>query len=357
MLAWHDKHARSLPWKEDRDPYKIWVSEIILQQTRIIQGLPYYHKFIARFPDIFSLAIAPEDDLMKVWEGLGYYSRARNMQWTARHIVDKMNGHFPDNYNDLILLKGIGPYTAAAISSFAFDEARAVVDGNVYRVISRYFGMDVPTDTTAGKKEFAEKAHEIIDPDQPGKYNQAIMDFGAMQCIPGQPDCLRCPFQQSCIARRSGRILELPQKLKKPVKKDRTFQYFVLITPDGSTIVRKRSRKDIWKGLYEFPMVEGANLTPKDLNRETLNLLSGFGYTGSYQLHPATVLHQTLSHQNITGHFHEVILNTDQITTGDTFYLVDYKNLCNFAFPKLIDWFIAKKTIPLVGIKLTNNDQ
>ena len=254
LLSWHRKNARDLPWKESKDPYLIWISEIILQQTRVAQGTPYYLKFIERFPDVFSLARASEDEVMKFWEGLGYYSRARNLHYSAKKIVTDHDGKFPSTYENILGLKGVGPYTAAAISSFAFDLPYAVVDGNVYRVLARYFGIEKSIDETQTKKEMAALAQELIPDDKPAFFNQAIMDFGATVCTPDKPLCLFCPLQEHCLAWNKGISRLLPLRSKK-IKKRERFLHFFLCLENNSITIRKRNQ-GIWKGLYELPMVE-----------------------------------------------------------------------------------------------------
>lgn len=255
VLSWYAEHGRSLPWRDTRDPYKIWISEIILQQTRVVQGYEYFLRFIGTFPDVESLARADIDQVLRLWQGLGYYSRARNLHAAAKQIVEM--GGFPRDFAAVRSLRGVGDYTAAAICSFAFDLPVAVVDGNVYRVLSRYFDIDTPIDSTTGKKEFAQLAQELIWDKEPGKYNQAIMDFGALQCVPKSPDCAACPLMDSCLAYAENRVADLPVKVHATKVRDRYFTYFYLRV--GSEILlRKRPSGDIWEGLYEVPMVETA---------------------------------------------------------------------------------------------------
>ena len=217
LIHWYSENKRQLPWRETTDPYRIWISEIILQQTRVVQGLEYFNRFMERFPDVKALAEANEDEVMKYWQGLGYYSRARNLHAAAREIMARFGGKFPETYKEVLSLKGIGEYTAAAICSFAWRQPYAVVDGNVYRVLGRVFGVDTPIDSTAGKKEFAELAQAMLDPERPDLYNQAIMDFGAVQCTPKAPDCMYCPLRERCVAYVSGKVDELPVKAGKTV--------------------------------------------------------------------------------------------------------------------------------------------
>ncbi len=255
LLQWYSGHARDLPWRHTHDAYRIWVSEIILQQTRVVQGYDYYLRFIDRFPDVASLAMAHEDEVMKYWQGLGYYSRARNMHAAARDIVERFDGVFPSNYEAIRSLKGIGDYTAAAIASFAFNLPHAVVDGNVYRVLSRIFDVNIPIDTPAGRRYFAELAHSLLYKENPGLYNQALMELGALQCVPQRCDCLACPLCEMCAAFALGKVDKLPIKQGKVVVKSRYFNYFA-IECNGITWLHKREAHDIWRNLYEYPLIE-----------------------------------------------------------------------------------------------------
>lgn len=255
IMSWYLKNKRDLPWRKTQDPYRIWLSEIILQQTRVQQGLPYYFSFIQKYSDVKSLAMAPEDDILKLWQGLGYYSRARNLHFAAKMVVSEFNGVFPGTYNELKKLKGVGDYTAAAISSICFNEVRAVVDGNVYRVLSRIFGIDAPIDSTEGKKIFSELANELISKKHPADFNQSIMEFGAIQCVPKNPPCEICPFFLHCIARKKNLIPVLPVKSKKTKVTDRYFNYLVL-HHQGNIYLKQRTANDIWKGLFDFPLIE-----------------------------------------------------------------------------------------------------
>ena len=255
LEQWYNMHARELPWRATRDAYCIWVSEIILQQTRVAQGYDYYLRFIERFPCVEALASAHEDEVMKYWQGLGYYSRARNMHAAAKDIMERFEGLFPSNFSDIRSLKGVGDYTAAAIASIAFDLPHAVVDGNVYRVLSRLFGVDIPIDTPAGKRYYAELAQTLLHREQPGLYNQAIMEFGALQCTPGACDCSVCPLQDVCVAHASHTVSQLPVKQGKVSMKSRYFHYFVLSCGEV-TWLQRREGKDIWRNLYEYPLIE-----------------------------------------------------------------------------------------------------
>lgn len=249
LLNWFQENGRELPWRNTRDPYAIWLSEIILQQTRVQQGWDYWERFMRHWPTVEALAQATEDEVLLEWQGLGYYSRARNLHHAARQIVAM--GGFPTTYDAIRSLKGVGDYTAAAIGSMAFDLPKAVVDGNVYRVLARHFGISTPINSTEGKKEFSQLAQELLPPRQAATYNQAIMDFGAIQCTPQSPRCLICPLQESCLALREGRIDELPVKMQKLEVKERRLSY-IYIRCKGETAIRRRGEGDIWQGLWEL---------------------------------------------------------------------------------------------------------
>jgi len=256
LVLWYLKNKRDLPWRNTVDPYKIWLSEIMLQQTRVAQGLPYYLKFVDAFPEIKDLADAEEDEVLKLWQGLGYYSRARNLHATAKHVSNELNGVFPDNYIDLKKLKGVGDYTASAIASICYKEPKAVLDGNVFRVLARLYGIDIAINSTEGVKFFSRLSQKLIDKNSPDIYNQAIMDFGAMHCSPKKPHCESCIFKTDCIALKNNQVGELPVKLKKIEVKKRYFNYIVPIINNESTKLNKRLGKGIWANLYEFPLIE-----------------------------------------------------------------------------------------------------
>ncbi|MCK5136510.1 MAG: A/G-specific adenine glycosylase [Bacteroidales bacterium] len=257
IRGWYEKNRRDLPWRNTGDPYRIWLSEVILQQTRVSQGLDYYLEFTRAFPDVVSLARASEDEVLKKWQGLGYYSRARNLHEAARHVVDRLQGQLPGTYQGLLELKGVGTYTASAIASICFGEPRAVVDGNVSRVISRLFGVEEPVNSTTGGKIIASLADELLDRQDPGTHNQAMMEFGALLCLPVSPDCDACPLKDHCVAWRTGRVEFFPVKIPKQKPVNRWIYYFILRC-QGETIITKRGRDDIWPSLYQFPVVESA---------------------------------------------------------------------------------------------------
>ncbi len=260
VLRWYATNKRALPWRATKDPYKIWLSEIILQQTRVAQGTPYYLKFVAQFPTVEDLARASEEQVMKLWQGLGYYSRARNLHATAKMVTDQYRGTFPNSYNELIKLKGIGDYTASAIASICYDAPHAVVDGNVYRVLSRFFGITHPINDARGSTYFKQLAKELMDEDHIRDYNQAIMEFGAIQCVPKSPNCLKCPLNDGCVALQKRLVESLPVKLKKSKPKNRYFNYVVPLAIDSqgypATVIEKRREKGIWKHLWQFPLIE-----------------------------------------------------------------------------------------------------
>ena len=258
IIDWYSQNKRDLPWRHTKDPYKIWLSEIILQQTQVTQGLPYYHRFITAYPDVHRLASASEQEVLNLWQGLGYYSRARNLHYTAKDIVNNYQGIFPKTYNKLLKLKGIGEYTAAAIASFCYNEPIAVLDGNVYRVLARIFGIDTPINSTEGKKIFKNLAQKNIYTQNPAIYNQAIMEFGALLCKPTQPKCDICPVSKDCIGYQTGKTNKLPIKLSKNKIKNRYLNYF-LVTWQHHIVLEKREKKDIWQNLYQLPLIETPN--------------------------------------------------------------------------------------------------
>lgn len=255
LIHWYGENRRELPWRETSDPYLIWISEIILQQTRVVQGLDYFNRFTERFPDVATLANAGEDEVMKYWQGLGYYSRARNLHAAARQVVNEFGGIFPSTYVEVLSLKGIGEYTAAAICSFAYRLPYATVDGNVFRVLARLFDIDLPVDGGEGKKYFTALAQSLLDEHRPDLFNQAMMEFGALQCVPKSPDCVRCPLNGKCRAFATRRVECLPVKAGKTIVKPRYFNY-LHIHGRGKTLLSKRVGKDIWQNLYEFPLIE-----------------------------------------------------------------------------------------------------
>ncbi|WP_341220412.1 A/G-specific adenine glycosylase [Polaribacter atrinae] len=303
LIYWYLQNNRELPWRKTKNPYFIWLSEIMLQQTRVAQGLSYYQKFTTDFPTVFNLANADESTVLKMWQGLGYYSRARNLHFSAKQIANELNGEFPSTYKEIIKLKGIGDYTASAIASICFNEPTAVVDGNVYRVLSRYYGIDTPINSSAGIKEFKTLAQSLIDETQPGTYNQAIMDFGALHCKPQNPLCETCPFSDSCVAFEKKLTKELPVKEKKIKVRKRYFNFLVIKTDNDTTILSERKGKGIWQGLYQFPLIESNKVINKDeliLSEEFINL---FPLETTISLfNPKEIVHK-LSHQHLYTQF------------------------------------------------------
>lgn len=341
-----------MPWKGTKDAYRIWLSEIILQQTRVEQGLPYYEKFLRQYPTVRDLALAPEDEVLKCWEGLGYYSRARNLHATAKQVALSLGGDFPDTYEGLRGLKGVGDYTAAAIASFAFDLPHAVLDGNVYRVLSRVLGIDTPIDAPKAKKIFAGLAQSLLDPERPAAYNQAMMDFGATWCTPQNPACRTCPFAEKCVAYQQGIVSELPIKAKKMQKKGRFFLYWVPISEQGQTLVRKRTGNDIWRELYEFPLMEVTAL-PQTTAEAVALLTEKFGVlptdtNGAARLSKTYI--QLLTHQKVHAVFCEMPLKgvffekkgkKEPLVEDiwEKFSILDKK----FAFPRIIAVYLRDR--------------
>ncbi|MCK8520827.1 A/G-specific adenine glycosylase [Aquimarina sp. D1M17] len=339
LILWYLQNKRSMPWRETKDPYRIWLSEIILQQTRVAQGLPYYLSFVESFPTVFDLASASEEQVLKLWQGLGYYSRARNLHFTAQYVANELNGVFPNTYKGLLELKGVGDYTASAIASISFNEPAPVVDGNVYRVLSRYFGIDTPINSTQGIKEFKKLAIELIDLEKPADYNQAIMEFGALQCKPKNPYCIVCPLNDSCVALEKGKINELPVKLKKLKIKKRYFNYTVFIINDEYTILQQRTGNGIWKGLYEFPLLEGEGYTEESIPSDKVfqDIIDGASYdltayTKEYLVHK-------LSHQHLYTRFYIVKLG-EMPNISDEQKIVNFKEVHNYPVPILLGNFI-----------------
>jgi A/G-specific adenine glycosylase len=331
---WFSLNKRDLPWRNTRDPYFIWLSEIILQQTRIDQGLAYYLKFIEEFPTISDLANAPEDQVLKLWQGLGYYSRARNLHFTAKFITAQYYGKFPDNYHSILILKGIGEYTASAIASISFNQEYPTIDGNVFRVLSRFFGISDAIDTNSGKKIFKALATELIKGTDPGMHNQALMEFGALQCTPQKPDCLNCPLNEKCYAFATSKTSELPVKLKKTKQRDRYFNYFVLLHGEYMWL-RKRVGKDIWKNLFEFPMIETSSATSIEtlLSMPEVIYLIAAGQSVIEKIEDWKI--HLLTHQKINYRILTVRLLQEK-TMPSELIRVNKKDIFNFAVPKLL---------------------
>ncbi len=338
---WYNQNKRDLPWRETKDPYKIWISEIILQQTRVDQGWSYYQKFIKVFPDVKTLAAANEEQVLKLWQGLGYYSRARNLHNSAKTIVTKHQGKFPQNYSDILALKGIGPYTAAAIASIAFNLPYSVLDGNVYRFLARYYGITLPADSAAGKKEFFKIADEILLHSNPGFHNEALMEFGALQCIPGSPDCLKCPLVTSCFAFANKKVDQLPVKEKKTGRRFR-YLYYYLIENGNCIWIEKRTEKDIWKNLYQFPVVE----TTKELTvEEALNHQPSFLKGHSYTIKSISAQRKhILSHQTLITRLINIEASS-KLTPLGSYLKIKKKDLHKYPVPRLIERLAQKSNI------------
>ncbi|MGK6350248.1 A/G-specific adenine glycosylase [Parapedobacter sp. DT-150] len=333
VISWYHLHKRDLPWRHIKDPYIIWLSEIILQQTRVEQGLPYFHRFLSYYPDVISFASAPEDEILLHWQGLGYYSRARNMHKAAKTVVAEYGGVFPATYQELIKLSGVGEYTAAAIASFAADEAKAVVDGNVFRVLARYFGIDQPINSPNGKKLFQALAQELLDVACPGIYNQAIMEFGALQCKPNNPDCAACVLRMDCRALKEGRVSHLPVKTKGKASRNRYFNYFLVMDGDR-LLMNKRGRGDIWENLYELPLIETAHQMEVRELATAADVMDCFGPHAELRLVTGPVKH-VLSHQNLYAQFIAVTACAEPRKKMNWDY-VFIKDLGTLAKPKLI---------------------
>jgi A/G-specific adenine glycosylase len=343
IIDWYEENKRSLPWRLTRDPYKVWLSEIILQQTRIAQGLPYYLSFEKNFPDVKSLARAPQDKVLRLWQGLGYYSRARNLHACAKKIVTDYNGQFPTSYNELKELPGVGSYTAAAIASISFHEPVAVVDGNVFRVLARVFGIDINIASNEGKKYFFAKANELIPFNQPDVFNQAIMEFGALQCTPQNPKCESCPFNRICIANQRNLQKLLPVKSPKQKVKKRYFTYLV-INHDGKFLMRKRKAGDIWNGLYDFYLIESKRQQkPTDIikSRKELAKLIVEAVSDNYK--------HVLSHQQLNTRFVSCSIKTlksiQSILKTDELKLYSKKQIEKLPKPILINRFLKESGV------------
>ena len=335
LLDWYVENGRQLPWRGTKDPYCVWVSEVILQQTQVAQGYDYFLRFVRRFPTVEALAEATEDEVLQMWQGLGYYSRARNLHFAAKQVVEQ--GGFPTDYEGIRALKGVGDYTAAAIASLAFGLPKAVVDGNVYRVLSRYFGIDAPIDSTAGKKLFAALAAEMLVESRPADYNQAIMDFGALQCTPRAPRCQECPLADSCQALADGRVEELPRKAHVMRIRDRFFTY-IYIRCSGETLLQRRPAGDIWQGLYQMPLLESeAPLSPREVEDRA-------GQYGRLTLLCTDHRHQ-LTHQRL--HADLYLLECDCRPSINGAWIKETA-LDRYAVPRLVEE-LMKLTLTLTG--------
>ena len=335
LIKWYLQNKRDLPWRKTNNPYLIWLSEIMLQQTRVAQGTPYFLSFTTAFPTVFDLANANEEQVLKLWQGLGYYSRARNLHKTAQYIANELSGVFPDNYNDLLKLKGVGEYTAAAIASFSYNEVVPVVDGNVFRVLSRYFDVETDIASASAKKEFAALALELIPKDNPAIFNQAIMEFGALQCVPKNPNCGVCVFNTSCAALQKKKVNQLPVKSKKLKVRNRYFNYLVVSDDNENTIIQKRTAKGIWHNLYEFPLIETD--APEDFDGVSKTIQDKFFKNNTVvsieDFNDKSIIHK-LSHQHLHIKFWKIRID-GTIENG-----VDAATLKTFPFPIVIFNFI-----------------
>ena len=338
LIDWYLDNKRDLPWRSTKDPYFIWLSEIILQQTRVAQGTPYYLAFTSAFGDVKSLADAPQAKVLKLWQGLGYYSRARNLHIAAKYVANELDGIFPATYNGLLELKGVGDYTASAVGSICFDLPNAVVDGNVYRVLSRIFGISTPINTTQGVKDFKALAQQLLDTSQPGTYNQALMEFGARFCVPQNPNCEQCLFQYKCDAYKNKQVSVLPVKLKKLKVKKRYFNYIVLLSEDQNTVLQQRTDKGIWQQLYEFPLVETQQVVDEFELREELqfNQISALYGIDTLTLYKEKAVIHKLSHQHLYTRFW-IAQTKSKLPQGFPIDKID-----TYAVPVLISNFISE---------------
>ena len=343
LINWYEINKRSLPWRETNDPYKIWISEIVLQQTRVAQGLDYYFRFIKRFPSVESLAESSQEEVLKEWQGLGYYSRARNLHSAAKTVVSMFNGVIPNTHKEVISLKGIGEYTAAAILSIAYNKPYAVVDGNVNRVLSRLFAIDTPIDTSFGKKQFAKLAKDLLDIECPGTHNQALMEFGALHCTPTQPGCKSCPIGHLCVAKQINKQAHFPVKDKKTKITKRHFHYFRIVDNEY-TFLNKRVENDIWKNMYDFPLIE----TDKDMTFVDLSETSAFkalfnDSDASFFINQMQVKH-VLTHQHIYASFHEVTVTKTASSFQNNFLKVKNEDVHKYPISRLIHRYLERIT-------------
>lgn len=342
LLKWYQHNQRDLPWRQSRDPYAIWLSEVILQQTRVEQGMPYWFRFMETFPTVNDLANADEQEVLRLWQGLGYYSRARNLHAAAKMVRDEMGGNFPNNYAEIRSLKGVGDYTAAAIASIAFDLPHAVVDGNVYRFLSRFFGISTPIDSSKGKKEFAELANELLDESAAGQFNQAMMEFGATLCKPANPLCGECPFANQCEAFKNDTISSYPVKEKKTKVRDRYFD-FLIITDNKHVLIEQRTAKDIWQGLYQFPLIESQN---QNVENEKLifDFASKFSNKNSLKLLKVSAEYKhLLSHQNLHAKFWWLQVESIELKNQSELNMILWSELDQYGLPQLIIKYLLQE--------------
>lgn len=348
LLEWYDKNKRPLPWRDTSKPYKIWLSEVIMQQTRVEQGLAWYLKFVERYPDVFALAAATEDEVLKLWQGLGYYSRARNLHHSAKIIAGKYQGVFPSSYEAILALKGVGPYTAAAIASICFGLASPVIDGNVMRVVSRWYAIRIAVNSTLGKKTIHDILEQMIDRENPGLFNQAIMEFGALHCTPHRPDCESCPFRDKCQAFHQNIVGLLPIKTKAGKTKKRWF-YYLLIKGinEGHAryYFRKRPAGDIWQGLYEFPLIETKTESSPGTIIKSQAWKQIFGKQEITVLNVSKTYKHQLTHRTIMARFFEVDIHEPLQGTLPGYNTYDEKDLASLPLPRLIDRYLSERPI------------
>ncbi|WP_372751119.1 A/G-specific adenine glycosylase [Labilibaculum sp.] len=334
IISWYLQNKRDLPWRETKDPYKIWISEIMLQQTRVATAIDYFNRFMHQFPTISDLAKAKEQEVLKLWQGLGYYSRARNLHETAKTIHTKYKGIFPKSHKDILALKGIGTYTAAAIASFAFNLPYAAVDGNVYRVLSRLYGIEKAIDSAEGKKYFQKLANETMNNARPEIYNQAIIEFGALQCIPRNPKCEICPLLSTCYAYSNKLVEQLPVKSKQIKTKNRYF-YYLFLSCKSRFLVEKREIKDIWKNLYQYPLIEYDKAISTDKLIQTIEWKKLFGNQNLIIRRVSGEVIHKLSHQNLHTVFIHIEMNIDSLK--NKYQIIDFSEISDYPFPKLIE--------------------
>lgn len=339
IITWYSENKRDLPWRNTKNPYFIWLSEIILQQTRVDQGLSYYLKFIKHYPTVDLLANADQDEVLKLWQGLGYYSRARNLQASAKIVNTTHKNVFPNKYEDILSLKGVGEYTAAAIASFAYELPYSVIDGNVYRVLARLFGIDTAIDSTEGKKLFKKLAQELLNQKNPSTHNQAIMEFGALQCKPKNPNCENCPFILECVAYREQIIDKLPFKSKKIKQRNRYFNYLV-IEDNNTLLIKKRGEKDIWQGLFDFPLIETEKAITSIEQLELTSIHDKLSLINIFLKDVSEEYKHILSHQKIYAKFWRIELKKS-IPLTNSIIQIPFDTIHNYPVPKLIDNYLS----------------
>lgn len=351
LTTWFGEHARPLPWRETNDPYSIWLSEVILQQTQVVQGMSYYHRFLDLFPEVYALASASEDEVLRAWQGLGYYSRGRNLLRAARMIVDEFGGRFPDTLHEIKRLPGVGPYTQAAILSFAYNKAYAAVDGNVYRVLSRVFADDTPIDMPYGQKHFRALAEQILNRDEPGLHNQAMIELGALVCTPRKPDCMFCPVQAFCQSTALGKPTDYPVKISKTKVRDRYFHFVLVRLSNGSILLQRRSSGDIWQGLYQFPLVETEQPieTFEDLLKEpSFESLLSDCTAPTLQTSVLAQRQHRLTHRLLHA---KLYLLEAQDYNGSDFNVIAYSDLSEYALPALLLKMLDDVPITTITLK------